>query len=115
MTQVNHVPRPPESGISRPVLERILVGVDFRQPSTAAARCAATHFGSWTRIELAPVLSVPKVTGLLKPMMPALNGRLEVAVGSPLPRPAWFRGNAWRPGPLRCWCADRPPVVLQGT
>ena len=85
MTQVSHVPRPPERGISRPVLERILVGVDFRQPSLAAARWAATHFGSCTRIELAHVLSVPEVPGFLKPMMPALDDRLEIAVGSPLP------------------------------
>jgi len=85
MTQVSHVPRPPERGISLPVLERILVGVDFRQPSLAAARWAATHFGSCTRIELAHVLSVPEVPGFLKPMMPALDDRLEIAVGSPLP------------------------------
>jgi nucleotide-binding universal stress UspA family protein len=85
MTQVNHVSRPPERGISRPVLERMLVGVDFRQPSLAAARWAATHFGSCTRMELAHVLSVPEIPGFLKPLMPALDDRLEIAAASPLP------------------------------
>jgi nucleotide-binding universal stress UspA family protein len=85
MTQVNHVSRPPESGVSRPVLERILVGVDFRQPSLAAAKWVATHFGSCTRIELAHALSVPEVPGFLQPMMPVLDDRLGPAAGSPLP------------------------------
>jgi nucleotide-binding universal stress UspA family protein len=85
MVQTNHVSWPAEAGISQPVLERILVGVDFRQPSLAAARWAATHFGSCTRIELAHVLSVPEVPGFLKPMTPVLDDRLETAVGSPLP------------------------------
>ncbi len=85
MTQVNCVPRPPERRISRPVLERILVGVDFRQPSLAAARWAATHFGNCTRIELAHVVAVPEVPGFLKPILPALDDRLETAVSSPLP------------------------------
>ena len=85
MTQVNHVPRPPERGISRPGLGRILVGVDFRPPSLAAARWASTHFGSGTQIGLAHVRSVPEVPGFVKPMMPALDDRLERRVGSPLP------------------------------
>jgi nucleotide-binding universal stress UspA family protein len=85
MTHVNHVVGPPERGISRPVLERILVGVDFRQPSLAAARWAATHFGSCTPIELAHVLSVPEVPGFLKPMMPVLDDRLATAAGNPHP------------------------------
>jgi nucleotide-binding universal stress UspA family protein len=85
MTEVDHVPRAPERGISRPVLERILVGVDFRQPSLAAARWAVTHFGSCTHIELAHVLSVPEVPGFLKPMMPVLDDRLAARFGSPLP------------------------------
>ncbi len=85
MAQVNHVSRPAERGISRPALERILVGVDFRQPSLAAARWASTHFGSRTRIGLAHVRSVPEVPGFIKPMMPALDDRLERQIGSPLP------------------------------
>ena len=85
MAQVNRVPRPPERGISRPALERILVGVDFRQPSLAAARWASTHFGSCTQIGLAHVRSVPEVPGFVKPMMPALDDRLETRAGSPLP------------------------------
>lgn len=85
MAQVHHAPRLAESRTSRALLERILVGVDFRQPSLAAARWAAAHFGSCARIELAHVLSVPEVPGFLKPMMPALDDRLEIAVGGPLP------------------------------
>ena len=85
MVQANHVSGPAKAGMSQPVLERILVGVDFRQPSLAAARWAATHFGSCTRIELAHVLSVPEVPGFLKPMTPVLDDRLETAGGSPLP------------------------------
>jgi nucleotide-binding universal stress UspA family protein len=85
MTHVNDVAGSPDRGIAQPVLDRILVGVDFRQPSLAAARWAATHFGSCTRIELAHVLSVPEVPGFLQPMMPVLDDRLAAVVGSPLP------------------------------
>lgn len=85
MTQANRVLRPPERGIFPPALERILVGVDFRQPSLAAARWASTHFGTRTRIGLAHVRSVPEVPGFANPMMPALDDRLERRVGSPLP------------------------------
>jgi nucleotide-binding universal stress UspA family protein len=85
MTQVNRVSRPHERGISPPVLERILVGVDFRQPSLAAAKWASTHFGSRTRIGLAHVRSVPEVPGFAEPVMPALDDRLMRRVGSPLP------------------------------
>jgi nucleotide-binding universal stress UspA family protein len=85
MPHVNHVAWAPERGISRPALDRMLVGVDFRQPSLAAARWAATHFGSGTRIALAHVLSVPEVPGFLQPMMPVLDDRLGAAFGSPLP------------------------------
>jgi nucleotide-binding universal stress UspA family protein len=85
MAQVNRVSRPSERATSRPALERILVGVDFRQPSLAAARWASTHFGSRTRIGLAHVRSVPEVPGFVKPMMPALDDRLERQIGSPLP------------------------------
>jgi nucleotide-binding universal stress UspA family protein len=85
MAQVNHVPGPPERGICRPALERILVGVDFRQPSLAAARWASTHFRSGTQVGLAHVRSVPEVPDFVKPMMPALDDRLERRVGSPLP------------------------------
>ena len=85
MTHVNQVAGPPEKETAPPVLDRILVGVDFRQPSLAAARWAATHFGSCTRIELAHVLSVPEVPGFLQPMLPVLDDRLAATAGSPLP------------------------------
>lgn len=67
------------------LLERILIGVDFRQPSLAAARWATAHFGTCAQIELAHVLPIPEVPGFLRPMMPVLDDRLETASGSPLP------------------------------
>jgi nucleotide-binding universal stress UspA family protein len=85
MTHVNHVTGRSEREISRPVLERLLVGVDFRQPSLAAARWAATHFGSGTRIDLAHVVAVPEVPRFLESAVPALDDRLATAVGTPLP------------------------------
>jgi nucleotide-binding universal stress UspA family protein len=63
----------------------MLVGVDFRQPSLAAARWAATHFGRRTRLALAHVQTVPEVPGFLQPMMPVLDDRLVAKLGSPLP------------------------------
>ena len=85
MTQVTHVTGYPERGVSQPALDRILVGVDFRQPSLAAARWAATHLGHRTRLALAHVQTVPELPGFLQPMMPALDDRLERRAGSPLP------------------------------
>jgi nucleotide-binding universal stress UspA family protein len=85
MTQVTHVTSYPETGVSQPALDRILVGVDFRQPSLAAARWAATHFGRRTRLALAHVQTVPEVPGFLQPTMPALDDRLAARFGSPLP------------------------------
>jgi nucleotide-binding universal stress UspA family protein len=84
MTQVTHVTGYPERGISQPALDRILVGVDFRQPSLAAARWAATHFGRRTRLALAHVQTVPEVPGFLQPTMPVLDDRLVARFGSPL-------------------------------
>jgi nucleotide-binding universal stress UspA family protein len=64
--------------------QRILVGVDFRQPSLAAARWAAAQFGAGAAIELAHVLQVPDVPGFLRPLMPAPDDRLETATARPL-------------------------------
>ena len=85
MTQANRVSRHLERGVSSPALERVLVGVDFRQPSLAAAKWASTHFGSRTRIGLAHVRSVPEVPGFAEPVMPVLDDRLVTSVASPLP------------------------------
>jgi len=85
MTQVTHVTGYPERGVSQPALDRILVGVDFRQPSLAAARWAATHLAHRTRLALAHVQTVPEVPGFLQPMMPVLDDRLVARFGSPLP------------------------------
>ena len=43
----------------------ILVGVDFRQPSLAAARWAATHFANRARIEVLHVNPVPETPSFL--------------------------------------------------
>ena len=85
MIQVNRLAGFPGREIPQPVLDRMLVGVDFRQPSLAAARWAATHFGRRTRLALAHVQTVPEVPGFLQPMMPVLDDRLTAAFGSPLP------------------------------
>jgi nucleotide-binding universal stress UspA family protein len=85
MIQVNRLADFPGREIPQPVLDRMLVGVDFRQPSLAAARWAATHFGRRTRLALAHVQTVPEVPGFLQPMMPVLDDRLAAAFGSPLP------------------------------
>ena len=69
----------------------MLVGVDFRQPSLAAARWTATHFGRRTQLALAHVQTVPEVPGFLQPMMPVLDDRLIAKFGSPL---AGLRGFA---------------------
>ncbi len=109
MTQVHHVPRLAQSRTSRALLERILVGVDFRQPSLAAARWAAAHFGSCARIELAHVLPIPTVPGFLQPTMPVLDDQLGAAIRSPLPG---LRGFAATLGPrtsqCRCVWGRRP-------
>jgi universal stress protein E len=72
--------------------ERILVGVDFRQPSLAAARWAAAHFGTCA-IELAHVLPIPEVPVFLRPVMPALDDRLQTAAPSLLPALRGFAGT----------------------
>ena len=75
----------PERGVLQPALERVLVGVDFRQPSLAAARWAATHFGRRTELTLAHVQTVPEVPGFLRPTLPALDDLLVAGFSSPLP------------------------------
>jgi universal stress protein E len=72
--------------------ERILVGVDFRQPSLAAARWAAAHFGKCA-IELAHVLPIPEVPAFLRPSMPALDDRLTTPAPSLLPALRGFAGT----------------------
>jgi nucleotide-binding universal stress UspA family protein len=72
--------------------ERILVGVDFRQPSLVAARWAAAHFGTCA-IELAHVLPVPEVPAFLRPVMPALDDRLTTPAPSLLPALRGFAGT----------------------
>jgi nucleotide-binding universal stress UspA family protein len=72
--------------------ERILVGVDFRQPSLAAARWAAAHFGTCA-IELAHVLPIPEVPAFLRPSMPALDDRPRTAAASQLPALRGFAGT----------------------
>jgi nucleotide-binding universal stress UspA family protein len=47
------------------VIRRVLVGVDFRQPSLAAARWAATHLGG-ASLELAHVLRRPEMPPFLR-------------------------------------------------
>ena len=65
-------------------LERVLVGVDFRQPSLAAAKWAAAQFGSSTAIELAHVLTVPEVPRFVRSLTPR-----------------WMTSWRWRQ-PVRC-------------
>lgn len=68
----------------RMCLRRILVGVDFRQPSLAAANWATAQFGAGAAIELAHVLPTPEVPDFLRPLMPALDHRLEAATARSL-------------------------------
>jgi nucleotide-binding universal stress UspA family protein len=70
--------------IPRTMPERILIGVDFRQPSLAAAKWAALHFGEWARIELAHVLPVPEAPRFLQPLVP-LDDRLVSGTDGQLP------------------------------
>jgi nucleotide-binding universal stress UspA family protein len=84
MSQVNRIADFSGREIALPALDRMLVGVDFRQPSLAAARWAATHFGRRTRLALAHVQTVPEVPGFLQPIMPVLDDRLVARFGSPL-------------------------------
>lgn len=65
-------------------IEQILVGVDFRQPSLAAARWAAAHFGHSAALELLHVAPVPELPRFLRPVMPVLDDRME-PVGAPVP------------------------------
>jgi nucleotide-binding universal stress UspA family protein len=72
--------------------ERIIVGVDFRQPSLAAARWAAAHFGTCA-IELAHVLPIPEVPAFLRAVMPTLDDRLRTPAPSLLPALRGFAGT----------------------
>jgi nucleotide-binding universal stress UspA family protein len=72
--------------------ERVLISVDFRRPSLAAARWAAAHFGTCA-IELAHVLPIPEVPAFLRPVMPALDDRLQTAAPSLLPALRGFAGT----------------------
>jgi nucleotide-binding universal stress UspA family protein len=69
--------------IRQPVPERILIGVDFRQPSLAAAKWAAARFGGCARIKLAHVLPMPEVPRFLQPLVP-LDDRLVTGSESQL-------------------------------
>jgi nucleotide-binding universal stress UspA family protein len=69
--------------IRQPIPERILIGVDFRQPSLAAAKWAAAQFGGYARIKLAHVLSTPEVPRFLQPLLP-LDDRLASGTESQL-------------------------------
>lgn len=64
--------------------QRILVGVDFNQPSLAAAKWATAHFGSRAAIELTHVVPVPEMPGFLRPSMLALDDHLMASTGNPL-------------------------------
>lgn len=92
MTAVNGAPSAAEGAPPQMAPGRILVGVDFRQPSLAAASWAAAHFGE-CRIELAHVLPIPEVPAFLRPAMPALDDRLGTAAASPLPALRGFAGT----------------------
>ena len=92
MTAVNGISSTVARTTPQMAPERILVGVDFRQPSLAAARWAAAHFGKCT-IELAHVLPIPEVPAFLRPSMPALDDRLRTAAASPLPALRGFAGT----------------------
>ena len=107
MTQVTHVTGYPERGVSQPALDRILVGVDFRQPSLAAARWAATHFGRRTQRALAHVQTVPEVPGFLQPTMPVLDDRLAAAVAHS-PACVVSRRHS-SPKTCQCMCASDIP------
>jgi nucleotide-binding universal stress UspA family protein len=91
MIPVDHVPWPTEQRASRISIQRMLVGVDFRQPSLAAAKWTAAHFGTNAKIELAYVLPVPEVPGVLRQAMPALDDRPGTCIANPL---AALRGLA---------------------
>jgi nucleotide-binding universal stress UspA family protein len=64
--------------------ERILVGVDFRQPSLAAAKWAAARFGPCASIDLAHVVPIPDVPRFLQPLVP-LDDRMVTGTESKLP------------------------------
>jgi nucleotide-binding universal stress UspA family protein len=85
MTPVNHVLWSPKKRASQMLLRRMLVGLDFRQPSLAAAKWAAAHFGTHAEIELAHVRSVPEVPTFVQQVLPLLDDRLETATANPLP------------------------------
>ena len=92
MTAVNGISSAAARTTRQMAPERILIGVDFRQPSLAAASWAAAHFGEST-IELAHVLPIPEVPAFLRPSMPALDDRLRTAAASPLPALRGFAGT----------------------
>jgi nucleotide-binding universal stress UspA family protein len=92
MTVVDCISSSAERTSPRMPPERMLVGLDFRQPSLAAARWAAAHFGACT-IELAHVLPIPEVPAFLRPSMPPLDDRLKIAAASPWPALRGFAGT----------------------
>jgi nucleotide-binding universal stress UspA family protein len=92
MTAVNGIASAAERTTLQVAPERILVGVDFRQPALAAASWAAAHFGGCT-IELAHVLPIPEVPRFLLRSMPALDDRLRTAAASSLPALRGFAGT----------------------
>jgi nucleotide-binding universal stress UspA family protein len=92
MTAVNGIARSAERTSPQVAPERLLVGVDFRQPSLAAATWAAAHFGKCA-IELAHVLPIPDVPVFLRPSMHPLDDRLRTAAASSLPALRGFAGT----------------------
>jgi nucleotide-binding universal stress UspA family protein len=84
MTPVTELPVSGRPEMPRAIPDRILVGVDFRQPSLAAAKWAAAHFGACAGIELAHVLPVPEVPRFLQPIVP-LDNQLINGPDSQLP------------------------------
>jgi hypothetical protein len=65
-------------------LQRILVAIDFKQPSLAAARWAAAQFKAATTLEMmhvSPVAEIPRFLGMANPIEggdgPSLAGRIQ--------------------------------------
>ncbi|MEP7327101.1 MAG: universal stress protein [Gemmatimonadota bacterium] len=64
--------------------ERMLVGVDFRQPSLAAAKWAVANFGNTAAIELVHVYPRARIPGFLRPVVPPLDEFLGISVAGRL-------------------------------
>jgi nucleotide-binding universal stress UspA family protein len=54
-------------------VRKILVGTDFSEASTAAARWTARHFAGDTEVVLAHVIDVPKPPAFLRGLLPAVE------------------------------------------